>query len=114
VEKTDNDSLWNGNEENGNVRSECEEDKGWHNYHSHTYMTIGPTYTAQSINSWQGDIFFNLPAQQNWISFPFNHFSNKCNSKFHVASIPHLSSWNGSTPHKIHLATYFVLYFTVW
>jgi hypothetical protein len=28
VEKTDNDSLWNGNEENGNVRSECEEDKG--------------------------------------------------------------------------------------
>jgi len=26
--KTDYDILWNGNEEGGSVRSECEEDKG--------------------------------------------------------------------------------------
>jgi hypothetical protein len=28
VDETDDDILWNGNEENGNVRSECEEDEG--------------------------------------------------------------------------------------
>jgi len=28
VDKTDDDLLWNGGEEDGNVRSECEEGKG--------------------------------------------------------------------------------------
>jgi hypothetical protein len=28
VDNTDNDMLWNGTEEDGNVRSESEEDKG--------------------------------------------------------------------------------------
>jgi hypothetical protein len=28
MDGTDDDMLWNGNEEGGNVRSECEEDEG--------------------------------------------------------------------------------------
>ena len=28
VDETDDDTLWNSNEEDGNVRSECEEDEG--------------------------------------------------------------------------------------
>jgi len=28
VDGTDDDMLWNGSEEDGNVKSECEEDKG--------------------------------------------------------------------------------------
>jgi hypothetical protein len=28
VDGTDDDMLWNGSEEDGNVRSECEEDEG--------------------------------------------------------------------------------------
>jgi hypothetical protein len=28
VDNTDNDMLWNGNEQDGNGTSECEEDKG--------------------------------------------------------------------------------------
>ena len=28
VVETDDDTLWNGSEEDGNIRSECEEDKG--------------------------------------------------------------------------------------
>jgi len=28
VDETDDDILWNGSEEDGNVRSECEEDEG--------------------------------------------------------------------------------------
>jgi hypothetical protein len=28
VDGTDDDTLWNGSEEDGNVRSECEEDDG--------------------------------------------------------------------------------------
>jgi len=28
VDETDDDVLWNGSEEDGNVRSECEEDEG--------------------------------------------------------------------------------------
>jgi hypothetical protein len=28
MDETDDDMLWNGSEEDGNVRSECEEDEG--------------------------------------------------------------------------------------
>ena len=28
MEKTDDDMLWNGSEEDGNIRSKCEEDEG--------------------------------------------------------------------------------------
>jgi len=28
IDETDDDMLWNGSEEDGNVRSECEEDEG--------------------------------------------------------------------------------------
>jgi hypothetical protein len=27
LDETDNDTLWNGSEEDGNIRSECEEDE---------------------------------------------------------------------------------------
>jgi hypothetical protein len=28
MDETDDETLWNGSEEDGNVRSECEEDEG--------------------------------------------------------------------------------------
>ena len=30
VHETENDMLWNGSEEDGNVRDECQEDEGTH------------------------------------------------------------------------------------
>jgi hypothetical protein len=74
-------------------------------------MIVGPNYTAQSIYSWQGDIFFNVPPQLYWISCLFNHSSD--NSKFPVASIPPFifMAWIYTTQDP---PSYFILYVMVW